>query len=116
EGANRGGQEGNWALGAKMQTDFPNASERAAIAVVFPPARRAQVERAIATLETRAAARGIAHPPFAVNTGDDGRSLALEFPLAGNGNNAASRNAVTNLRDQLIPSTLGQIPGVQTAV
>src|SRR5262249_21455909 len=101
---------------AKMPTDFPSTSEPAPVAGVFPPGRRAQAKRALATLETRAAARGIAHPPFAVNPGEDGRSLAIELPLTGNGNNAASRDDVSVLRDQLIPSTLGQIPGVQTAV
>src|SRR5262249_47281751 len=48
--------QSNSSLVAQMQTDFPSTSEPATVAVVFPPGRRAQVKRALATLETRAAA------------------------------------------------------------
>ena len=38
------------------------------------------------------------------------------MPLAGNGENTASDHALTTLRDNVIPATLGQVPGVQVAV
>jgi RND superfamily putative drug exporter len=104
------------ALTARMHTDFPNTSEPALLVVVAPHDRQAQVAGALRRLESTAAARGIAHPPYAVQRSSDGQSVAVALPLTGDGNNDASRNAVHALRGQLIPATLGRIPGVETAV
>jgi RND superfamily putative drug exporter len=70
----------------------------------------------VARLEREASAGGLIHPPFALAVGGDGRSLALTLPLTGLGDNAASRDAVHALRDRLVPSTLGRVPGARTAV
>ena len=40
----------------------------------------------------------------------------LEVPLAGDGDNAASVAALRTLRSQIIPSTIGSVPGVAVAV
>ena len=46
----------------------------------------------------------------------DGEAGVLEVPLVGAGDNAASRRAIEVLRDELVPATLGTLPGVETAV
>ena len=51
-----------------------------------------------------------------VSAGGDGTSAAVDLPLTGSGANAASRRAVHVLRNELIPATLGRVPGVETAV
>ena len=104
------------ALLARMQADFPSTSTPAVLAVTFPQAQQARVRRALEQLEAMAAARGIAHPPFAANGADDGRAVAVDLPLTGSGDNFASRQAIGVLRNDLIPKTLDGIPGVQTAV
>jgi RND superfamily putative drug exporter len=43
-------------------------------------------------------------------------TVELDVPLAGNGANAASLRALRTLRSQIIPSTIGSVPGVQVAV
>ena len=53
------------------------------------------MRQAVGRLEALAATQGIAHPPFAIGPGRDGRSLVLGLPLTGFGDNTASRNAVT---------------------
>ena len=45
----------------------------------------------------------------------DGRALVVSVPLAGNGGDAASYNALDTLRDRILPETLGQA-GVSYAV
>jgi RND superfamily putative drug exporter len=40
----------------------------------------------------------------------------LSVPLAGDGNDAASLHALSTLRDQVVPRTLGALPGAQVAV
>ncbi|MGH2976759.1 MAG: MMPL family transporter [Gaiellaceae bacterium] len=43
-------------------------------------------------------------------------TLELDVPLAGNGADAKSLAALHELRSQIIPSTIGTVPGVQVAV
>jgi RND superfamily putative drug exporter len=104
------------ALITRMQADFPSTSAPAVLVVTATRAQEPQVRRELQRLGTLAAAGGIAHPPFAVNTSRDGLTTALALPLTGLGNNQASRNAIHALRDLLIPQTLGRIDGVETAV
>jgi len=78
--------------------------------------QRPAVRRAAKRLETLAAAHGIAHPPFRIDTGHNGGGFALELPLTGLGANDTSRHAIALLRNDLIPATLGKVPGVDTAV
>jgi RND superfamily putative drug exporter len=103
-------------LAAQITSEFPGTSSPAIVVATWPAGQRAAIRAAVGRLETEAAAEGVAHPPFEVTVGHDGRSLALALPLTGLGDNAASRAAVHALRDRLVPSTLGRVPGVSTAV
>jgi putative drug exporter of the RND superfamily len=101
---------------AQITHDFPSMSSPAVVVAIWPSGEHLAMREAVSRLEVLAASRGVAHPPFAVGLGSDGRSLAMGLPLAGFGDNAASRNAVRELRDVLVPRTLGRVPGVRTAV
>jgi len=103
-------------LAAQITGEFPSTSSPAVVVATWPSGATAAVRQAIGHLEALAAGRGIAHPPFSIGPGLDGRSLALGLPLTGFGDNTASRNAVRELRDVLVPETLGRVPGVRTAV
>ena len=103
-------------LAAQITGEFPSTSSPAVVVATWPSGKTAAVRQAVGRLEALAAARGIAHPPFSIGPGLDGRSLALGLPLTGFGDNTASRNAVRELRDVLVPDTLGRVPGVRTAV
>jgi RND superfamily putative drug exporter len=103
-------------LAVQITHEFPSTSSPAKVVATWPAGRTPAVRRAVERLEALAAAQGVAHPPFPVGLGQDGRSLLLDLPLTGFGDNAASRNSVRELRDVLVPETLGHVPGVQTAV
>ena len=45
-----------------------------------------------------------------------GRALLVEVTLAGNGSDTASYHALTTLQSQILPETLGKVPGVSYAV
>jgi uncharacterized membrane protein YdfJ with MMPL/SSD domain len=100
----------------RIRAEFPATSEPAIVVVAGPPEQRAAGERALARLESLAVARGVAHPPFTVNGSNDGRAASLELPLTGAGDNAASKRSLEMLRRDLVPATLGRVPGVETAV
>ncbi len=107
---------GQSALVAQVTSTFPSTSAPAIVVASWPSARRQAAEHEAARLERLAAAAGIAHPPFQVSAAPDRDAGALALPLTGLGDNAASRDAVRLLRDRLIPSTLGRVAGVRTAV
>jgi uncharacterized membrane protein YdfJ with MMPL/SSD domain len=103
-------------LAAQITGEFPSTSSPAIVVATWPAGETTAVRQAVERLEMLAATDRIAHPPFSIGLGLDGRSLALGLPLTGFGDNGASRNAVNDLRHTLIPESLGQVPGVHTAV
>jgi uncharacterized membrane protein YdfJ with MMPL/SSD domain len=103
-------------LAAQITGEFPSTSSPAIVVATWPAGETAAVRQAVERLEMLATTDRIAHPPFSIGLGLDGRSLALGLPLTGFGDNGASRNAVNDLRHTLIPESLGQVPGVHTAV
>jgi len=107
---------GQSALARQITREFPGTSSPAVVVASWPADQRGAIRSAVQRLEREAAANGIAHPPFSLAVGADGRSLALALPLTGLGDNAASRNAVDELRSRLVPATLGHVSGATTAV
>jgi RND superfamily putative drug exporter len=105
-------------LQARITADFPGTASPAIVVYSWPADERAAAAGAAQQLERLAAARGIAHPPFAIGGSLDGRAATLELPLSGNGtgDDARSQHALEVLRDELIPRTLGRVPGVTSAV
>jgi uncharacterized membrane protein YdfJ with MMPL/SSD domain len=104
------------AVQARIDARFPSVSSPAVVVLTGSPAALEAARPAVGRLESTAAARGFAHPPFAINVSADRRAETVALPLFGLGDNAASRDAVTALRDQVIPATVGRVPGVSVAV
>ena len=100
----------------EIRPRFPSTAEPAIVVLAGPAGARAEVRSAVARLEQLARQRGIAHPPFTLSGGTDRASGSIELPLSAGGDENAGRRAIHTLRDQLVPQTLGRVPGVQTAV
>jgi len=62
------------------------------------------------------AVRGAIRGPLTVNSVAGGRALVVQVPLAGNGSDSASTQALLTLRDRILPETLGRAAGVSYAV
>jgi len=101
---------------ARITRDFPGTSAPAIVVFAWPAGARPRAEQAAQRLESLAAARGIAHRPFSSGGTVDGRAGTLELPLSGLGDDPASKAALAVLRNELIPQTLGRVPGVKVAV
>ena len=104
---------------SEIHRAFPQAPAPAEVVVTGPDATGPQVMAAVAALQGRAAAGGPIREPVtatAVGSGAEGRALVVDVPLAGHGTDSVSDQAVAALRSQILPATLGKVPGISYAV
>ena len=101
---------------AEVRRDFPAASDTADIVATVPPGQADALAAAMQHLQTVAFAGGISTPPARSTANADRTAQALFLPLRGTGDNASSREAVTFIRGELIPETIGRVPGATVAV
>jgi putative drug exporter of the RND superfamily len=103
---------------------FPGGPEPAEVVVTGDDLGGPRVGQAISALRARAAVSGgalrepITTAMFGTPTSgsSSGQVLIVSVPLAGDGTDAASTNALAALRSQALPATLGQVPGISYAV
>jgi putative drug exporter of the RND superfamily len=96
---------------------FPGGPEPAEVVVTGSDLGGNQVSQAVAALHREAAAtHGAIREPITTAMFGRDQVLVVSVPLAGNGTDATSNNALTTLRDHVLPATLGQVPGISYAV
>jgi RND superfamily putative drug exporter len=95
---------------------FPGRPAPAQIVVTGPNLDSRAMQRALTALDHRASARGPFREPVTVTPVAGGRALIVRMPLAGDGADAASTGALVQLRDQVLPATIGRVGGVSYAV
>ena len=104
---------------AAIQRAFPQTPSPAEVVVTGPGATGPRVLAAVAALQGRAAAAGpIREPVTATSVGGPGAgsALVIDVPLAGHGSDSVSDQALLTLRNQILPATLGRVPGISYAV
>jgi RND superfamily putative drug exporter len=99
-----------------IERAFPQAPAPAEVVVTGSDVTGPRVLAAVGALRARASASGAIREPITVTEIGGGRALVVDVTLAGNGANAASVQALQTLRGQLLPATLGRVPGVSYAV
>jgi uncharacterized membrane protein YdfJ with MMPL/SSD domain len=99
-----------------VRRDFPAAAEPAKIVATVPDGRQSELLTQGRRLQALALQTGLAHGPVVATRSNDGTAASLFLPLTGAGNNSASRHAIEVLRHDLIPRTIGTIPGAESAV
>jgi RND superfamily putative drug exporter len=101
---------------AAIQQAFPQAPGPEDVVVTGPGLTGAQMSAAVDALRARAASGGAIHGPVTSTVLGHGQALVISVPLAGNGADATSASALQALREQILPATLGKVPGVSWAV
>ncbi len=99
----------------QMQRSFPGGSIPAVVMVKAPsisPAVRTQ----IANLRRQAVATGEFNEPTSVTVNSRNTIATVSLPIAGNGTDAASNHALQTLRRDVIPTTVGTLPGSDIGV
>jgi len=100
-----------------IQAAFPGDQIPATAVIETNGASRAEVASGIEALEAEVAANPelfVGAP--SVEVSDDFGVVAVDVPVAGDGANDESYDALAELRDGVIPATIGQIPGAEVNV
>lgn len=99
-----------------IEKAFPQGPSPAVVVVTGQDLGGPAVVHAVEALQGRATASGPVRGPISAQPVAGGRALLISVPLAGNGTDTASYNALTTLRSKVLPSTLGTVPGLNYAV
>jgi RND superfamily putative drug exporter len=100
----------------RMQAAFPGGAQPAHVVVQAGDVRAPQVRAAIGQLERQALATGEMHQPFDVQVSRDHTVADVAIPLSGQGTDSTSYRALDTLRGQVIPATIGRVPGTKALV
>ena len=97
-----------------IEDAFPGGASAAVVAVRADDPVAAQAQ--IAELKRQALASGEMLEPIDVDRSPDGSTFQVSIPLAGEGTDAVSDHALATLRNEIIPATIGTLPGADYGV
>jgi len=100
-----------------IQASFPGSQDPVHLVVKADDVTTPQFAEAYAEFKKRALATGVIHQPIRVSVNKAKTVARVDFPLAGEGQDATAVRALTTLRTQVIPPVLATLPaGTQQAV
>ncbi|HEY7397331.1 MAG TPA: MMPL family transporter [Gaiellaceae bacterium] len=99
-----------------IQKAFPGAQTPAQVVVRADDVTAPQVQRGIAELKREALATGEMSSPIETKVNPSRTVEVVSIPLQGNGDNGRSVAALQTLRNDVIPKTIGSVPGVVAPV
>ncbi len=97
-----------------IEDSFPGGGSAAVVAVRSDDPQAAEAQ--IAELTRRSLASGEIYQPIDGKRSPDGSSYQVSLALAGKGTDATSDHALATLRDEIIPATIGTLPGAEYGV
>jgi uncharacterized membrane protein YdfJ with MMPL/SSD domain len=100
----------------RMQQAFPGQALPANVVVKAPEIDAPSVRGAIAELKRKALATGRVHEPITIDTNREGTIANITVPIDGTGTDAASNASLAALRDDVVPETVGALPGTEAGV
>ena len=100
----------------RIQTAFPGGATPALVAIQANADSPAVKTRGRRACETKALATGLMTGPIEVDVNADRTVTRVAIPLKGNGTDSTSLEALHTLRDDVLPATIGKVPGATYAV
>ncbi|HWM11466.1 MAG TPA: MMPL family transporter [Solirubrobacteraceae bacterium] len=100
----------------RIQAAFPGGPMPAVVAVQADDVTKPEVQAGIQAMSDAAIATGEMSQPVTTNTSPDKSVEVVSIPMDGNGTDDTSNAALATLRDDVIPSTIGKVGGVQVDV
>jgi len=100
----------------KIQKAFSNGDVGPAIVAIQANTDSPATRHAIADLQSKAIATGRMHGPIEVDVNAAHSVARVTIPLDGKGTDATSNAALQSLRNDVLPATVGKVPGATYAV
>jgi uncharacterized membrane protein YdfJ with MMPL/SSD domain len=95
---------------------FPGAPAPAVVVVRAANVRSTTVAAAVERFKTEAVRSGKMFEPILTQVSDDNTTEEIRLPIAGNGDNKASLDALATLRGEVLPKTLGRVANIEYGV
>ncbi len=100
----------------RVQKTFPGGGGPAVVVVSANDVTKPPVTAAIADLKRAALATGQMREPISVEASSSHKAARVVVPLDGKGTDATSNRALQTLRHDVIPGTIGRVPGAEAKV
>jgi uncharacterized membrane protein YdfJ with MMPL/SSD domain len=100
----------------RLQAAFPGGAVPATTVIKADDVTAAPVQAAIEQLHDRALATGELSEPFHVEISPDKTVAVVALSVKGSGTDAASERSLEVLRSEVVPATVGKLPGAEVAV
>jgi uncharacterized membrane protein YdfJ with MMPL/SSD domain len=100
----------------RLQAAFPGGAVPATTVIKAHDVTAAPVQAAIEQLHDRALATGELSEPSHVEISPDKTVAVVGLAVKGSGTDAASERSLEVLRDEVVPATVGTLPGAEVAV
>jgi uncharacterized membrane protein YdfJ with MMPL/SSD domain len=100
----------------RIQAAFPGNEIPAEVVVERGDASDVELTIGVHNLRERAEESELVRPPVTVQFNSDHSVAMVDLPIAGDGTNDTSYSALAEIRDEIIPTTVGQEPGLEANV
>jgi len=100
----------------RMKDAFPGTQVAANVVVKAPNVEAPAVKEAIGQLEWRALSHGLMYEPIDVDVNDAKTVANISIPVKGSGSDSTSNKALALLREDIVPVTVGSVPGAVAGV
>jgi uncharacterized membrane protein YdfJ with MMPL/SSD domain len=100
----------------RIDAAFPGGEVPAEVVVKADDVTAPDVQQAIKDLQREAIATGQLNEPTDVDISPDKTVATVDLAVRGTGTDAASEQSLAVLRDQVVPATVGKLPGAEVAV
>ncbi|HEX4746833.1 MAG TPA: MMPL family transporter [Gaiellaceae bacterium] len=100
----------------RMQEAFPGTGLPVDVVVKSDDVNAPAARKAIAELKRQALASGRMYEPITVAVNDDATVASVTIPIDGSGTDDASIAALAELRERIVPQTVGALPGAEAGV
>jgi uncharacterized membrane protein YdfJ with MMPL/SSD domain len=100
----------------RMEAAFPGGQIPAVVAVKADDVTKPDVQAAIAEMERQAIASPNMNGPVDVTVSPDKTVASVFIPMSGTGTDDASSTALADLREDIVPATVGQLGSSETFV
>jgi uncharacterized membrane protein YdfJ with MMPL/SSD domain len=100
----------------RLKEAFPGTEIGASVVVKAPNVEAPEVQEAIGQLKWRAIDSGVMNEPIDVDVNPAKTVANISIPIEGNGTDSVSNQALTALREEIIPPTIGTLENAEYGV